>query len=234
MSADKKDLQTSTPKDIDTFLKKAAMFPVAHAGNNPGRLLFALDATASREPTWDQACQIQEQMFTQTEGLGGLDVQLCFYRGFSEFQKSPWLSNSVELLKYMHQVHCIGGETQIKRVLKHALNETKKQRVQAVVFVGDCVEENVDELCQIAGELALYGLPLFLFHEGHNPVAAQAFQQMANITHGAYCPFDRASAQQLADLLGAVAVYAAGGNAALEDFNRQKGKTVLKLTHSNS
>ena len=42
----------------------------------------------------------------------------------------------------------------------------KKQRVDALVFVGDAMEENVDRLCQLAGELGLNGVPIFLFHEG--------------------------------------------------------------------
>ena len=79
----------------------------------------------------------------------------------------------------MRAVSCIGGETQIERVLEHALAETKKQRVNALVFVGDAMEENVDRLCRLAGELGLLGMPVFVFHEGGDPVAAAAFQQIA-------------------------------------------------------
>jgi len=33
---------------------------------------------------WDQACRLQGEMFEATTAMGGLDVQLVFYRGFDE------------------------------------------------------------------------------------------------------------------------------------------------------
>jgi hypothetical protein len=42
------------------------------------RLIFALDATASREPTWDSACRIQGEIFEATAAIGGLDLQLAY------------------------------------------------------------------------------------------------------------------------------------------------------------
>jgi hypothetical protein len=130
----------------------------------------------------------------------------------------------------MRAVSCLGGETQIERVLAHAIAENQKQRVNALVFVGDAMEENVDRLCQLAGELGLKGVPIFLFHEGHNPAAAGAFQQMAKLSRGAYLRFDLASADRLKDLLAAVAVYAAGGYRALAAYGEKKGGEVLRLT----
>lgn len=93
------------------------------------------------------------------------------------------------------------------------------------------MEENVDRLCQLAGELGLLGVPVFVFHEGSEPRAQQAFKQIAELTRGAYCPFDATSAAQLRDLLSAVAVYAAGGQAALQDFSKKSSELVRKLTH---
>src|SRR3546814_9870581 len=40
-------------------------------GGRRGRLIFAMDATASREPTWDRACRLQGEMFKETAALGG-------------------------------------------------------------------------------------------------------------------------------------------------------------------
>ena len=118
----------------------------------------------------------------------------------------------------------------IERVLAHAIAENQKQRVNALVFVGDAMEEKVDRLCQLAGELGLKGVPIFLFHEGGDPVAAAAFRQMAKLSRGAYLRFDLASADRLKDLLGAVAVYAAGGYRALSAYGERKGGEVLRLT----
>ena len=188
-----------------------------------------MDATASREPAWDRACHIQAEMFKQTAALGGLDIQLCYYRGYGEFKASPWLSSADELLKRMTSVSCQGGYTQIEKVLRQAIEQTRQKKVQALVFVGDCMEEDVDVLCGLAGELGLAGVPVFVFHEGAEPTAERAFREVARLSKGAYCRFDASSAEQLRDLLAAVAVFAAGGRQALEDFGARRGGAARRL-----
>ena len=220
--------------EVDAFLEKVARTPAVKASGTRGRLVFAMDATASREPTWDQACDIQSQMFSETAALGGLDIQLCYYRGFREFHASAWHASSEDLLAEMNAVRCAGGMTQIERVLSHTIAESRKQKVNALVFVGDCMEEDIDRLCHVAGKLGILGVPAFMFHEGHEPAAERTFQEIAKLTKGAYCHFDASSPQQLRDLLSAVAVYAAGGRKALEEFGRRKGDVVRLLTHQIS
>ena len=168
-------------------------------------------------------------MFRETDALGGLEVQLAYYRGFGEFQATDWLARPSDLIRKMTAVTCLGGHTQITRVLRHALEESRTGRVNAVVFVGDCVEENSDELCAIAGELGMRGVPVFVFQEGHEPMATSTFRQIARLSHGAWCVFDSSSAQQLRDLLSAVAVFAAGGRRALTDFGRKHRGDVLRI-----
>ncbi len=216
--------------DVDAFLKRVAATPAPRPEGGRGRLMFAMDATASREPTWDTACQLQGEMFKETAALGGLEVQLVFYRGFGECRSSNWVADSQALVRRMTRVRCVGGHTQIGRVLGHAIKETKNKKVNAVIFVGDCMEEDVDHLCHLAGELGLLGVPLFIFHEGAEPIAANAFKQMARLSNGAYCPFDLGSAAQLRELLGAVAVYAAGGRKALADYSKRAGGAVAQIT----
>jgi hypothetical protein len=235
MSDDKGRLPTAANSggasgDVDAFLRNLRRAPPPPPSGGRGRLIFALDATASREPSWDRACRLQGEMFEATAALGGLDVKLVYYRGFNECQASRWMSNAADLHRVMRRVSCLGGETQLERVLAHALGETRTRRVNALVFVGDAMEENVDRLCQLAGELGLNGVPIFLFHEGHDPRAARAFQQMARLSRGAYLRFDASSADRLKDLLGAVAVYAAGGYRALTAYGEKKGGEVLRLT----
>ncbi len=231
MAGDKKLPSASSSARIDAFLRKVAQARVIHTPGERGRLIFAMDATASREPTWDRACHIQAEMFKETAALGGIEIQLVYYRGFGEYKASPWVANSKDLLRRMTGVRCLTGNTQIAKVLKHAIKETKRKKVGVMVFVGDCVEEDVDKLGHLAGELGLLGVPCFMFHEGLNPVARMAFQQIARLSGGAFCPFDANSAQQLRDLLSAVAVYAAGGRKALVDYGDRKGGLALQLTH---
>jgi len=166
-----------TNAEVADFLNKVAATTGRTASGKRGRLVFAMDATASREPSWDRACHIQGEMFTETAGLGGLEVQLVYYRGFGECRASRWASNGQELLRFMTSVRCLGGQTQIRKVLSHAIRETGKRKVDAVVFVGDAMEEDIDRLCHLAGELGLLGVPVFLFHEGGDPVVRRAFER---------------------------------------------------------
>jgi len=219
----------SSSAEVSEFLDKLARASAVRPAGGRGRLIFAMDATASREPSWDRACHIQGQMFEETAALGGLEVQLVFYRGFGECRASPWVASSRELVAKMTAVRCLGGQTQIARVLKHAIAETQKSKVNALVFVGDCMEEDVDALCHSAGQLGVLGVPCFMFHEGNDPIARSAFTQIAKLSGGAYCSFDAASAHMLRELLSAVAVFAAGGRRALENYGKRAGAEVRLL-----
>src|SRR5690606_23439889 len=193
------------------------------------RLIFAMDATMSRQPTWDSACRIQAEMFEETARIGGLDVQLVYFRGLRECRASRWVADATQLADLMAQVACRGGHTQIGKALSHVRAETEKAKVDAVVYVGDCMEESIDRLCHLAGELSLLGVPVFMFQEGHNRIAERAFREIARLTGGAYCRFDTGSAAQLRQLLSAVAVYAAGGRKALADFSSARGGEAALL-----
>jgi hypothetical protein len=206
--------KTSTSEDIAAFVAKAReMSP--HAPGAKGRLIFALDATMSRQPTWDMACTLQADMFREAATLGSLDIRLVYYRGFNECRATGWISDSNKLASLMSRIDCRGGDTQIGRVLSEARREAAASGVRAVVFVGDAMEEKVDELCAKAGELGMLKVPLFLFQEGHDATAEQAFREIARLTGGAWCRFDPGAAAQLRELLRAAAAYAAGGREAL-------------------
>ena len=212
----------STRGEVDAFLDRVrALGPAAQSGQR-GRLIFALDATMSRQPTWDTACRLQADMFRETAAIGGLDVQLVYYRGFGECRASHWVSQTAHLADLMSRIDCRGGNTQIGKVLAHARRETNEAKVQALVFVGDAMEEPIDELCAAAGELGLLGVPAFVFQEGADALAEQALREIARLTRGVYCRFDPGAAHQLAELLRAAAAYAAGGAKALADLSRRE------------
>ncbi len=217
--------------DVNAFLDAVAKLPAGKSDGATGRLMFAMDATASRQPTWDRAARIQGEMFVETAAIGGLEIQLCFYRGFNEFRVSRWVDKSADLLHLMTSVSCRAGRTQIAKVLHHAINETRRRKVAALVFVGDCVEEDIDGLAEAAGQLGLLGVPAFLFHEGHNERAAFAFKEIARLTGGAALRFDPNSPHVLRDLLSAVAVFAAGGAGALESIAARRGGEVKQIAH---
>lgn len=227
-----RDRQVAEPSrraEIDAFLERArALGP--RAGGGRGRLVFALDATMSRQPTWDLACKLQAEMFDEAAVAGGLDVQLVYYRGLHECAASPWVSEPKRLAGLMQKIGCEGGETQVRRVLEHVQKESRAQKVHALVFVGDCMEEPIDEICASAGRLGLMGVPVFVFQEGGEPVAERAFKEVARLTKGAWCPFDSGAAHQLRELLRAAAAYAAGGYKALAELSQRTGdKNVTRL-----
>ncbi|MBM3647604.1 MAG: VWA domain-containing protein [Alphaproteobacteria bacterium] len=215
---------------VDAFTREVAKLPPKGPAGGRGRLLFAMDATASREPTWDLASTQQGEMFLAASQVGGIEVRLAFYRGFDEFKVSRWTGDGRELARLMGGVRCLAGRTQIARILRYAADQRREGRLDAVVFVGDCCEDDVDEVGHEAGQLGLLGLPVFVFQEGDDRMASRLFPQIAKLTRGAYCKFDRSSPEQLKRLLGAVAAYAAGGQAALLKYGKEKGGTAALLT----
>ncbi len=198
---------------IDAFLDKACN--VAEPSSR-GRLIFALDATMSRQPTWDMAQSIQGEMFRTTAAQGGLDVQLVYFRGFSECRASRFVSGGEGLSALMSRIACRGGRTQIGKVLRHALDESRAKRVGALVYIGDAMEERVDALAATAGELGLLGVKAFMFQEGPDAATQSAYREIARLTGGAYAAFDASAPRRLAELLAAAAAYAVGGRLELE------------------
>ncbi|MBC7281336.1 VWA domain-containing protein [Hoeflea sp.] len=204
----------SSGSEIAAFLNAAKSLAPGAAGS--GRLAFALDATMSRQPTWDSACKLQAEMFDAVGKTAQLSVQLVYFRGLGECRASRWVTDTTQLANLMTRIACRGGQTQIGRVLRHVADEAKLRPVSALVYIGDAMEEDIDKLAVMAGELALRKVPCFMFHEGHDPAAARGFREIARVTGGAYVRFDQNAAAELAALLRAVATYATGGRPALE------------------
>ena len=212
---------------VAAFLARVNSLPVKPAGGPPGRLLFLMDATASRQPSWDMACRLMADMFQATRDVGGLAIQLAYWRGHMEFAATPFLTDATELTRRMAGVQCLGGQTQILAALSHALAETKRSRIHACVLVGDALEEALDPICHAAGQMGLHGTPIFAFHEGGEPKSADGFRQIARVSGGAFAPFDAASAEALRELLRAVAVFAAGGRQQLAALPGQAARRML-------
>jgi hypothetical protein len=192
-----------------------------------GRLAFIIDATASREATWDLASQLQAEMFEAAAALGSLQLQLTFFRGSgnaAECKHSSWISDGREMARLMGKISCRGGYTQIQKALRHVASEHRQQPISACVYVGDQCEEHEGALRDAASGL---GVKLFVFGEGADPHATPIFKTLAAITGGAFASFDRGSAAQLRELLRAVAVFATGGLAALQNRRNEEAVRLL-------
>jgi hypothetical protein len=189
------------------------------------RLIFAIDATASRQPSWDLAAKLTAEMFRAAAGSGGLEVQIVFYRGERECVASRWMSDAASLSAVMSRVMCAAGHTQIGRVLAHIEKEDQRQKIAAVILISDACEENPNDL--YAAARRLNGVPLFMFQEGSEERVATIYAAIASITKGASCRFDSGAAKRLADLLRAVAAFATGGRQALADQKTSAAQALL-------
>src|SRR5262245_5367184 len=197
------------------------------------RLIFGLDATASRQPMWDLACRLTANMFREVANVGSLETQLVFYRGMSGFdgecKASPWIAPT-HLTAYMEGIQCRAGATQIGKVPTHVINESQQQPVNALIYVGDAMEENANTLISRAG---LMNVPAFMFqelngelHSSGQKYVEEVYRAIAKASHGAYCHFNEGAAHQLGDLLRAVLAFVVGGIAALE---AKKDEASIKL-----
>jgi hypothetical protein len=209
-------------KMLQTPMRPAPAKEAGRGEPGRGRLIFALDATMSRQPTWDAAQQVQGQMFAAAAAAcGGLDIQLVYFRGFNECRASAFMRDGAGLGAAMATISVRGGQTQIGRVLRHIRAERQDSSLLgplgAFVYIGDAMEEKADDLGRIAGELGLLGVKGFFFHEGGDAGAAACFKDLARLTGGAFATFDSRAPGRLAALLRAAAAFAAGGHKALRD-----------------
>jgi hypothetical protein len=205
----------SSAGDVAAFVAKTKLVRKAQQsegrGLPTGRLIFALDATMSRQPTWDLACSLQSDMFVEAQVHGGLAAQLVYFRGVGECCASRWTNKAKDMTGWMERFECRAGRTQLGRILQHIQNESAKHGIQAAVYVGDCLEEDPDHIVGMAGEVALRGVPVFVFQEGSDPFAETIFRDIARMTGGAYAKFDAGARERLAAYLRAVAAFAASG-----------------------
>src|SRR5262249_16179634 len=210
------NLPASHTKQVADFLKKAQAAR--------GRIAFVIDATMSREQTWDAAAQLQAEMFGEAAKLAALEMQITYFRGLDEVRSSNWTSDARELQHWMGRIRCESGHTKYARAFAHVRKEHKHQPISAVIVVGDALEE---ERRTLSDGVAGLGVPCFMFQEGPAPDVHQVFEEMARLTKGAYCAFDTGAIDRLRDLLRAVAAFAVGGLTALADQRTDSARKLL-------
>ena len=190
----------------------------AHRAVGGGARAADLRARRHDEPAADLGPRLRAagEMFEAAGVVGGLSVQLVYFRGIGESRASPFVANARALRDLMVKIDCRGGHTQIRKVLaSRAPRGGEAARGRARL----CRRRDGGEprpACQLAGEIGLLGVRAFMFHEGRDAAAERTFREIARLTGGAYLPFNSASAAELRALLSAVATYAAGGIKALE------------------
>ena len=186
------------------------------------RIVFGVDATASRQPTWDSAAVLQAQMF---HAAGNISAQLVYFRGWNgETRASQWFDNPEALADAMSRITCVAGHTQFEKVLKHAAREHAAKPIAALILISDSCEEEESALYAAARKLPV---PVFMFQEGRSDFVSGIFGRIAKITGGALAQLDAASAAKLGEMLKAVAVYATGGIKALTAHGGEAARLLL-------
>ncbi len=109
------DLAPSRRAAVDAFLERNRQ---AITAGGRGRLIFALDATASRSR--DMGSRDRASGFDVRRGREGrrASIQLIFFRG-AEYQASNWTTNAQVLAAKIRKISCVGGTTRWGRVLGH-------------------------------------------------------------------------------------------------------------------
>jgi len=180
-SKDASQLPVSSEKDVRAFLTKVAAMPKS---SGEARLIFSLDATASRQATWDAASQLQTEMFFSTQTLSRLNVQLCYFRGFGEFFSSNWQSDAEDIVRIMSGIHCEAGITQLERLLRHAIKENDRQKIKGVVYIGDAFFTFPPTMAQGASQAIESANEIFnLIKDNHSDIQNVYFNNRAERTN---------------------------------------------------
>lgn len=194
-----------------------ALLPSAPEAGPPGRprLVFGFDATASREPAWEVALSVTDALFAALPGA--LDVALAVHGGSRLHTFTPFTNNPNSLRDRAASVRCAAGQTRLLAILSSGL---KQPGVRVIVYIGDVFEESPDRGRRIADLLGQQGTRLIIFHDTSDWQARrdrEMFEDLARRTGGCVLPFDRDAPDRLRDLLAAIAIYAVGGLAMLQD-----------------
>ena len=179
-----------------------------------GKLIFGLDLTGSREAGLKQARIATAEMFDAIRTFGKVEMKLVYYRGTDQCRESQWCADAEVLRRSMLKLSCERGSTQIAKLLRLVLAE--REKLSAVVFVGDHCEEDPEELLGLAKKLRDKGIPLFVFHEceDHDEWSLKAkppFKRLAEISGGIYVEFKPDSGQVLRELLPSIAAFSTAG-----------------------
>jgi hypothetical protein len=193
------------------------------------RLIFGVDATASREPAWAAARTVTDALVKALPGE--LDVALAVHGGSMLHTFTEFTANPNTLRDRAAGIACISGMTRLLPILSRALSNAG---VRVVVYIGDVFEESPGRGRKLADAMGLKGIKLIVLHDTADWNArrdAEVFLDLARRTGGCVVPFDANAAARLRELLAAVAVYAVGGAEMLEERRGDMPGAVLLLEH---
>lgn len=209
------------PNGAGTQAIKNALLRTAPPTKKPDTNIgFIIDATASRQDTWDTAQKTQAAMLSElANGFADrVTIELVTFGG--DVLNAPTQAVShIDAAKRLAEVECKAGSTQFIDALQPFV-ERKDNRTKSIIIVGDFFEENIETVYDVARKLAQKKIKIFTFQEGHydNDDTETFFRELARITGGAYAKFG--SPVQLSKLCADVIDLTLGGCNALRALNK--------------
>ena len=143
------------------------------------RLVFAVDATASRSAAWEAAKQLTDILFEAIPGK--LDVALAVHGGGRVHTFTAFTADAGRLRDMAMGIRCRSGDTRLIDILARAVREKPK----VVVYIGDCFEESQREAVSVAEQLKAQGTRVIFLRDGNDRTAARVFPKLAALTGGA-------------------------------------------------
>src|SRR5271165_2696119 len=203
--------------------------PTETAAPSRPRLVFAVDATASREPAWAAARRVTDALVKALPGE--LDVALAVHGGSRVHTFTAFTNDARTLRDRAAGVSCQAGMTRLLPILATTL---KQQSVRVVIYIGDVFEESLPHGRDLADSLGARGTKLIVLHDTSDNGArrdAEIFWDLAKRTGGCVLPFNANTPDRLRDILSAVAVYAVGGEKLLRERRHALPGAVALLEH---
>ena len=193
------------------------------------RLVFAFDATASREPAWATARRVTDALFKALPGE--LDVALAVHGGSRLHTFTAFTTNANTLRDRAAGIVCEAGHTRLLAILSESL---KRPGVRVITYVGDVFEESLSRGRRLADTMGQHGIRLIVLHDTADRDArrdAEIFLDLARRTGGCVIPFDATAPERLRELLAAVAVYTVGGITGLQERSGDLPGALVLLEH---
>jgi hypothetical protein len=194
--------------------EERAALRTAAAQNRPrARLVFAVDATASRSAAWDTARRVTDTLFQALPGQ--LDVALAVHGGDRVHTFTEFVSDPNVLRDTAAGISCVGGHTKLIDIMQRT---SDARDVKVLLYIGDSFEESIEQAREAADALKARGVRLIVLHDlpGENKAAGDVFADLARRADGLVLPFDAGAAARIREILEAVAVLAVGGVKLLE------------------
>ena len=209
---------------ISTANANTAYNDAARAREHLNGICFVIDATGSRQASWQQAQRTQAEMFDAVKTAGNLKLSIVCHRGGSVKDLGSFASPD-DAKRRMAEVSCESGNTRIVDSLQSALGK----KPSTIIMVGDCFEESFTDLQKVCTQLAAQKIRVYAFVEGNESSGQRAYKMAADMTDGIFQPFG--SGLDLSDLCVAAAVFDVGGQQAFDKLIASGHKGAKALEH---